>query len=240
MKNQDKFAFVTGSAKGLGRLMALALAEDGYNLLVHYYQSENEAKETVEQIKRLGRKAFLLQADLSKAEEVALMFDKIQENAWVLEVFVQNVGNYLNKNILEISFGEWREIMDTNLAATFYCNQLACKLMIPQGYGRVINIGFSPVGSLNAQPEITPYYIAKTGVLILTKSLAKELAGTGVTVNLVSPGVLETSIEQPIHEIPMGRLAALEEMLRVLRFLVAKESDYLTGTNIDVAGGWRL
>jgi len=108
------------------------------------------------------------------------------------------------------------------------------------GSGRIINIGFANLGRMGAKKMIAPYYIAKNGVLIITQTLAAELADKGITVNMVSPGVLETSISKPIHEIPVGRLATLEETVRTVLFLTDPKSDYITGANLDIAGGWRL
>ncbi len=240
MSKTDKYAFVTGSSDGLGRALAICLAKAGYHLIIHYKESEEEALTVVKEIEALDRKAFALKGDLTDPHQVNKLFQKVEQLDISLEVFVQNVGNYLKKNILDLSFEEWTEIVNSNLNATFYCNKRAADIMMQKGYGRIVNIGFASLGSLAAKPMITPYYIAKTGVLILTKSLGAELADKGITVNMISPGVLETSISKPVHEIPMGRLARLEEMERALLFLVDSKSEYITGVNLDIAGGWRL
>jgi len=235
-----KYALITGSAKGLGRALALALAKQGYNIILHYLNSRTDADQTAETIRAEGVECICLQADLSNGKEVVKLFDTIRDKGLSLEIMIQNVGNYLKKHILDTSFEEWNDIINSNLNATFYSNQLAAKLMKSNGKGRIINVGFANIGRAGSKPLIAPYYIAKTGILTLTQTLAAELAGDGITVNMVSPGVLETSISKPVHEIPTGRLATLEETVRAILFLISEDSDYITGTNLDIAGGWRL
>lgn len=241
MNSNAKYALITGSAKGLGRMLALALARKGYHIIIHYLYSQQDAEQTASDIaNETGVNCFCLKADVRDAKQVAQLFETIKAKRITLEIFVQNVGNYLKKNILETSVEEWNEIINSNLNATFYCNQQAAELMVGNNSGRIINIGFANLGRNGAKKMIAPYYIAKTGVLILTQTLAAELADKGITVNMVSPGVLETSISKPIHEIPMGRLATVEETVRAILFLTDEKSNYITGANLDVAGGWRL
>ena len=241
MNNTPKYALVTGSAKGFGRATALALAKEGYSIIIHYLNSQQEAEQTVADISaQTDVDCFAVKADLRDYKAVESLFAMIDERKIHLEILVQNVGNYLKKNVLQIELEEWNAIINSNLNATFYCNRLAAQAMIPNQNGRIINIGFANLGHFTAQKMITPYYIAKNGVLSLTKSLAAELADKGITVNMISPGVLETSVSKPIHEIPAGRLATLEETIRAILFIAAPESSYITGVNIDVAGGWRL
>lgn len=242
MKNSNsKYAMITGSTSGLGKEIALALAQQGYHIIIHYLNSKEHAEKTVGEIsKETGVDCFSIQADLRYPNQVVALFDEIKAKGITLEIFVQNVGNYLKKDILETEFDEWNEIINSNLNATFYCNQLVAKMMIANKSGRIINIGFANLGQVTAKKMIAPYYIAKNGVLVITKTLAAELAGDGITVNMVSPGVLETSISKPVHEIPVGRLATLEETVRAVLFLTSEDSNYITGANLDIAGGWRL
>jgi 3-oxoacyl-[acyl-carrier protein] reductase len=151
---------------------------------------------------------------------------------------VNNVGDYLYKPIEEVSLEEWRWILDTNLTATFLLTQKVLPLMVEQGYGRIVNLGYAGASNLLARPHITPYAIAKTGVVLYTKAIAKRFATAGITANVVAPGVAENSISKPIQEIPMGRLALLEEIARAVLFFV--HEPYLTGQVLEVAGGWNL
>jgi len=151
---------------------------------------------------------------------------------------VNNVGDYLYKPIEEVSLEEWRWILDTNLTATFLLTQRVLPLMVAQGFGRIVNLGYAGAGNLLARTHITPYVIAKTGVILYTKAIAKRFAASGITANVVAPGVAENSVSKPLHEIPMGRLALLQEIAQAVLFFVREP--YLTGQVLEVAGGWNL
>ncbi|MCS6820484.1 MAG: SDR family NAD(P)-dependent oxidoreductase [Microscillaceae bacterium] len=233
-------ALVTGSARGLGKAMIEYLAQQGYEVIIHYAQSYQEARALKEKLQTEGKKAHCIQADLSQPAQVQAMFHCIKNEIGELDVLVNNVGNYLKKNIQEISPTEWQSIINTNLHSTFYCCREAIQVMKSKKRGKIVNIGFSMVGQFTAQPNITPYLIAKTGVWLLTKALAKELAPYNVQVNMLSPGVLENSLSQPLHEIPSGRVGTFAEFNHALNFLLSPQSNYITGTHLEVAGGWRL
>jgi 3-oxoacyl-[acyl-carrier protein] reductase len=238
----QKIALVTGASKGLGRAIAVTLAQQGYTVIVHYFNSQAEAKATLQEIQALApnTNSMIWQANLDEKTDIEKMFAMVHHIFGRLDILVNNVGNYLKKNILELSFDEWQSIMNNNLSTVFYTSQLAIPLMKIHNFGRIINIGFASVGQIKAETMITPYFIAKTGVLLLTKALAKEVAKDHINVHLISPGVLENSLSKPIHEIPKGRTATFDEFCQVLLMLISDESSYLTGTHIEVAGGWRL
>jgi 3-oxoacyl-[acyl-carrier protein] reductase len=231
-----KAALVTGSAKGIGRAIVLALAERGFDVAVHYRNSEAEAEQTRLEAGQLGVQAIKLQADITQPLEAQQLVDKAVENLGGLGVLVNNVGDYLKKPIDQFSPDEWRAMLDSNLNAPFYLSQTALGYM-NQG-GRIINIGFAGAQNLVARPDITAYTIAKTGLIVYTKSLAVQVAAKGITVNLVAPGVAENSISKPLAEIPAGRLAQLEELARAVLFFV--DNPYLTGQVVEVAGGFNL
>ncbi|MCX7803494.1 MAG: SDR family oxidoreductase, partial [Meiothermus ruber] len=157
-----------------------------------------------------------------------------------LQVLVNNVGNYLKKPIEATTPEEWQAMLDSNLNAPFYLTQAALPYLSQTGYGRVVNIGFAGAQNLLARPEITPYVIAKTGLILYSKALAQRLAPRGITVNVVAPGVAENSVSKPLNEIPMGRLAHLEELARAVLFFVDEQSSYITGQVMEVSGGWNL
>jgi len=233
-------ALITGAAKGLGNYLARHLALQGYFVLIHYHQSQQEAVALRDEIAAAGGQAEVLQANLNQGSEVKAMFVKITQQWGRLDVLINNVGNYLKKSLDTISFEEWDSILHNNLNTAFYCTQSAIPLMQKHQYGRIFFTGFAEVGKLTAQPLVTPYFIAKTGLLVLAKSYAKVLAKDNINVHMVSPGVLENSLSQPIDEIPKGRMATLEEFASVIDFLLSDKAGYLTGTHIEVAGGWRL
>lgn len=236
----SKVALVTGSAKGIGRAILLALAEKGFDVAVHYRQSETEAERTRQEAQALGVRAIKVAADVTQAQEAQRLIHSVAEQLGGLQVLVNNVGDYLKKPLETLTPEEWHRMLDSNLNAPFYLTQAALPYLSATGYGRVINLGFAGAQNLLARPEITPYVIAKTGLVIYSKSLAKSLAAKGVTVNVVSPGVAENSVSKPLNEIPIGRLARLEELAKAVLFLVDESSAYLTGQVLEVAGGWNL
>lgn len=234
-------AIVTGSAKGIGKSFLLALAEDGYDVVVHYLNSKSEAEEVAKQAESFGVKALVKQADITKADEA----EKLVQNSFAelgsLDVLINNVGNYVFAPLTDFKLDDWHEMFDSNLHSTFYTCQTAIPLMKenPNG-GRIINIGYAGSEKLVARPSIAAYGIAKTGVILYSKSLAKVEAKNGITVNIISPGVIENSITKPIEEIPMKRLGYLDEMVGAMRYFISDEAAYITGVTIEVAGGWNL
>lgn len=235
-----KTALVTGAAKGIGRAIALTLAQQGFDVAVHYHRSETAAQQTVQDLRAHQVQAISLPADVSQPQAVQTLVDTVADKLGGLSVVVNNVGNYFKKPIDEMTIAEWHEILDTNLNATFYVTQAALPHLKAAGWGRIINLGFAGAQNLVVRTQITPYAIAKTGVILYTKALAKQLASYQITANVVAPGVVETSVSQPVTQIPMGRMATVAEVARVIDFLVAPEAGYYTGQVIEVAGGWNL
>ncbi len=233
-------ALVTGSAKGAGRAMLLALAEDGYDVAVHYLTSGAEAADTAQRARSSGVEAAQFRADITSEAEATGLVDAVVERFGRLDVLVNNVGNYHKGPLAELTAATWREMIASNLDAVFYLCQRALPHLRAAGMGRVVNLGFAGAEILKARPAIAPYAIAKTGVILYSKALAVTEAEHGVTVNVISPGVLETSVSQPVDKIPMGRLGTLDELVGALRYLLSPEAAYVTGVNIELAGGWNL
>lgn len=234
-------ALVTGSAKGIGKAFLLALAEDGYNVVVHYLNSQTEAKEVAKKAESFGVKAIVKQADITKAEEAEKLVKDSFAELGGLDVLINNVGNYVFAPLADFSLNDWHEMFDSNLHSTFYTCQTAIPLMRENPNGtRIINIGYAGSEKLVARPSIAAYGIAKTGVILYSKALAKTEAKHGITVNVISPGVIENSITKPVEEIPMKRLGYLDEMVGAMRYLISKEAAYITGITLEVSGGWNL
>lgn len=235
-----KKALVTGAAKGIGRAIVLDLASKGFDVVIHYNRSQEDAQEVSELAATHNVKALTLQADLTNAEEVGVLVETAAQKLSGISVIVNNVGNYLKKPIDEVSTQEWHYILNTNLNATFYVTQAALPHLKAASWGRIVNVGFAGAQDLIARPLIAPYVIAKTGIILYSKALAKQLAKDNITVNVVSPGVMENSVSKPLEEIPISRTATLDEFVRAVNFFVEPESDYLTGQVVEVAGGWNL
>jgi len=234
-------ALVTGSAKGIGKAFLLALAEDGYDVVVHYLNSQTEADDVATQAKSFGVKAIVKQADITKANEAEkLIIDSVAELGR-LDVLINNVGNYVYAPLTDFKLEDWHEMFDSNLHSTFYTCQTAVALMREsQTGGRIINIGYAGSEKLVARPSIAAYGIAKTGVILYSKSLAKVEAKNNITVNVISPGVIENSVTKPLEQIPMNRLGYLDEMVGAMRYFLSEEAAYTTGVTIEVSGGWNL
>ena len=233
-------ALVTGGARGIGRAIALELARAGCDVAVHYRKSHEEARAVVAEIRRLGQKALAVRGDLTDASEAVGVVRAARRGLGGLEVMVNNVGDYLYKPIEAVTPEEWLAILDSNLNSAFFLTQAALPYLRQTGWGRVVFLGYASSGQITAKTHITPYFVAKTGVVLYAKALARRLAGEGITVNVVSPGVAENSVTKPLDELPMGRPATLSEVARAVLFFVRKDSDYLTGQVLEVSGGWNL
>lgn len=234
-------ALVTGAARGIGRGLAVALAAEGYAVAVHYRGSEGDARETARQCREAGAEAETFQADLTVPQQARGLV-RAAHAAFTgpgLAVLVNNVGNYVQKPLLETTDADWAEMLGSNLLSTAATCQEAAPLMRAAGYGRIVNLGYAGARDLRARPGITPYVIAKAGVLAFSRALATTLAGSGVSVNVVSPGILETSVAQPLRAVPAGRPGTVAELVDAALYFV-RASDYVTGQEIEVAGGWNL
>jgi 3-oxoacyl-[acyl-carrier protein] reductase len=232
-------ALVTGSAKGIGKAILLKLAQHGYDVAVHYRSSQAEAQLVAHEASSHGVKTTLLQADVTNANEAQTLVQRAHDAFGRLDVLVNNVGNYHKGPLHELSIENWHEMLDSNLNAVFYTCQAAVPLMQENG-GRIINIGFAGIENLTARPRSVAYVIAKTGVLLYSKALAKSEAANNITVNVVSPGVIENSVSQPVEDIPVQRVGTFDELVSAVMYFLSPEARYVTGTNIQVAGGWNL
>ena len=233
-----KTALVTGAAKGIGRAIALKLAREGYSIALHYRASSDEAFAVKLEIEALGVRAVTLSADLRDSSEAQTLVSSAHEQLGGLGVLVNNVGNYVRKPLAELTVIDWHEMLDSNLNAAFYTCHAALPIMRAQGYGRIVNLGFAGTQNLIARPNILPYTIAKTGIILLTKAIAQSEAAHGITSNVVAPGVIENSISKPLELIPLQRLGTVEELSDAVWGFV--NSSYQTGQVLEVAGGFNL
>ena len=234
-----KVAVVTGAARGIGRGVALALAREGFDVLVHHHTSRPDAEETARLCAAEGARTDLFAADLKDAAQAIALIERARTELGGPHVLVNVVGNYVQRSWLDTSPEEWQEMLQSNLTATFYTCRAAVPHMRAAGWGRIVNFGYAGAEHLLARPGIAPYAIAKSGVIALTRAIARTEAGRGISANVVSPGVIETSVSQPVNSIPAGRLGTIEEVAgAVLTYVLG--SDYITGQVTEVAGGWNL
>lgn len=237
---QRKTALVTGSSAGIGRAIAEMLAQEGFDVVIHYRTSGARAEETAQFLaQRYGVRTTTLAADLTDPQQATALVEAADQAFDGLGVLVNNVGNFVFKPLIETSFEEWRDMLDSNLSAAFYTCKAAIPKMRAAGYGRIINLGYAGAQNLISRPQVVPYTIAKTGILVLTRTLAATEIEHGISVNIIAPGVIENSVIKPVHEIPAGRVGTLDEIAQAARFLVTS-SAYITGQVVEVAGGWGL
>lgn len=234
-------ALVTGAAQRTGRALALALAQAGADVAVHYRSSRDDAEAVVAEIEALGRRAVVVQADLSCAEQAERAVQEAQAALGPIDTVVNNVGAIVWKNLDEITPEDWQTCLDGTVTATFHTCRAALPSMRTAGFGRIVNILDADADALAPVVFATPYKIGKTGALVLTKSLAKNEARHGITVNALSPGVLEDSEKQvPLERIPAGRPGTYEDLANALLFLVGPQAGYLNGANLKVSGGYLI
>lgn len=232
-------ALVTGANRGVGRSLALLLAELGHDVVVNYRSQREEAEQVAAEARAFGVRAWALQADVTDSGQAAALVSRSEQLTGGLQVLVNNVGNYHHGPLVTLDAETFRDMLDSNLMSCFHTCQAAAPLMAARGSGRIINLGYAGAQNLVARPGIVAYGIAKTGVILYSKALARVHAGAGVTVNVVSPGVLENSdTTPPLSDIPAGRLGTLDELAGAVRYLVSDAAAYVTGVTIEVAGGW--
>lgn len=233
-------ALVTGSASGIGRGIALELARLGHDVAIHYRRSRAEAESTRSEAEAHGVRAVALPADLTDRGAAAALVEEAHARLGPLRILVNNVGNYVHTPLDELTLEQWDDVLATNLDATFATCRAAIPLMRAAGGGRIVNLGYAGAQNLVARPGLVAYAVAKTGVVLLTKAIARAEAAHGITANVVAPGVIETSATKPLAEIPMGRAGRIDEVAAAVRYFVSDEAAYVTGQVLEVAGGWNV
>lgn len=239
-----KVALVTGASRGIGRAIALTLAEAGADVAINYSGNEAKAMEVVAEVEKLGRKAIAIKANVANAQEVEDMVNQVLDSFGKLDILVNNAGITRDNLIMRMKEEDWDAVIDTNLKGVFNCIKAVTRPMMKQRSGRIINI--SSVVAVAGNPGQANYTAAKAGVIGLTKTTAKELASRGITVNAIAPGFIETDMTDVLSEnvrsemmkaIPLGRLGKPEDVAKAVRFLASPDADYITGQLLHVDGG---
>lgn len=234
----DRIALVTGGAKGLGRALCLSLADCGASVAVHYHSSDVAASETAADARERGAPtAATVQGDVTNPDGVDDIFDAAEAELGTVDVLVNNVGDFAPAHWEDVDFETWNRVLHTNLTGTYLCSKRALDGMRAQQWGRIVNVGYASAEKGLVSPKNFPYFVAKQGVLMFTRMLAADTQDDGITVNAVSPYVVETSDEFP-EEAPRGRWASTDDIAQAVRFFCDEESDYISGENVEVDGGW--
>jgi NAD(P)-dependent dehydrogenase (short-subunit alcohol dehydrogenase family) len=232
-----KIALVTGAERNLGRAIGIDLARQGAQVAVHYYKSKEAAKKTLREVEKYTR-GHLVRADLKRENEVISLFHRVnQALGGSVDILVNLIGNFIYKPIEKVSFLQFRDCIESNLYSVFLCCRRVFPAMQKKKWGRIVNFGCVGAETLTVRKKTTPYFIAKTGVIMLTKVLAYAYAKDGITINCVSPGILTTSKVK--LKTPTGKKANFEDIINVINFLLKEKSRYINGANVEVAGGWR-
>lgn len=241
---EGKIALVTGASRGIGRAIARTLAGYGADVAVNYCGSREKAQEVADEITAIGRRAMIVQADISSQEECERMFKEVADQLGVPDILVNNAGITRDNLAMRMSEEEFDQVLDTNLKGTFFCMKLAAKQMLRKRYGRIISL--SSIVGLHGNAGQINYSAAKAGVVGMTKSLAKELASRGITVNAVAPGYVETDMTAVLTDaqkaammtqIPLGRIGQPQDIAEAVAFLASDKAAYITGQVISVDGG---
>lgn len=242
---QEMTVLITGGSRGIGAAIAKRFAKEGYQIVIHYLNSHEQANETARECIALGAKVLTISADLSSKEQLIRMKEKLDSMNVLPDIIVNNGGVSHYGMLSDVLEEQWDYVMNVNLKGMFICSQLFMPHMIAQKYGRIINVS-SVWGMTGAACEVL-YSTTKGGMNAFTKALAKELAPSGVTVNAVAPGVVQTDMmngfdaeekEALEQEIPIGRFGSTDEIASLIYFLSLPESSYITGQIISPNGGW--
>ncbi len=236
---EQPVAMVTGGALRLGRHLCEYLAGRGFRLVIGYRNSKTDAETLQTAIREAGGEARPARVDVGSKASVAELFESIDAHEGRLDLLINNVGNYNPQPVEDLVPEHWDATLQANLSGAFYCCYHALQRL---GNGsQIINIGNAGVEHMPADVLGLDYHVSKTGLLVVTRSLARVYASRGIRVNMVSPGMLVNSIDFPDDieaEVPIGRGGALEDIAQAVGYLL--DADYVTGVNIDVAGGYRL
>ena len=240
MQLKDKIAVVTGASRGIGRAIAIALAQEGARVVVNYVGNEEKAQETVAQ----APGSVAMKFDVANRDEVDAAFDRVKTELGGLHVLVNNAGISKDGLMLRFKDEDWAQTLATNLTGAFHCARAGAKMMTKQRWGRIINIS-SVVGESGNAGQVA-YASAKAGMIGLTKSLAKELASRSITVNAVTPGFIETDMTSALNEqqragileeIPLGAIGTADDVAHAVAFLATDRARYITGHVLAVNGG---
>ncbi|MCK6220122.1 3-oxoacyl-[acyl-carrier-protein] reductase [Staphylococcus capitis] len=240
----SKSALVTGASRGIGRSIALQLAEEGYNVAVNYAGSKDKAEAVVEEIKAKGVDSFAIQANVANGDEVKAMIKEVVSQFGSVDVLVNNAGITRDNLLMRMKEQEWDDVIDTNLKGVFNCIQKVTPQMLRQRGGAIINLS-SVVGAVG-NPGQANYVATKAGVVGLTKSSARELASRGITANAVAPGFIVSDMtdalsdelkDQMLEQIPLARFGEDTDIANTVAFLASDKAKYITGQTIHVNGG---
>lgn len=244
MHLKDKVAIVTGASRGIGRAIAVSLAQSGAKVVCNYIGSLEQAQETLDAVKAVGGEGILIMGDVSNSDDVAEMVKTVQESFGQIDILVNNAGITKDNLLMRIKEEDWDDVLNINLKGTFLMTKAVSRIMMKQKAGRIINI--TSVVGMTGNIGQANYSASKAGVIGFTKTCAKEFASRGIAVNAIAPGFINTNMtanlpdaikEEMVRNIPLGRMAEPEEVANAVVFLASDLASYITGQVLAVDGG---
>lgn len=240
----EQVAIIPGGAKGIGRAVAYDLASRGWAVALSYRTSAKEADTTAREIERLGGKALAIACDVSRPEAARRFVQEVERQWDCIDALIHCAGPYHRIKLFEETPAGWEDMFAGNLHSLFYMAQAVSPGMIARKRGRIVTFSMANADRMVAQPDVTAHYIAKAGVLMLTRTLAKLLAPHGITANAISPGFIDSGSAPP-HElagmtkhIPAGYVGQVSDTTAAVRYLLSEEARYVNGANIQISGAW--
>ena len=247
MIDEGRVAVVTGGGRGIGRAIAARFAEEGANVVISYRSNDAAAEETAQKVRDAGAKCEIFKGDVASPEDVQALFAGVSDAFGRVDILVNNAGITRDNLMMRMKEDEFDEVLRTNLKGTYLCTRAALRPMVRARWGRIVNVG-SVVGLVGNAGQAN-YAASKAGIIGFTKSVAREVAQRGITVNAVAPGYVETELtgglpegvkEQILAQVPSGRFGEPEEVAEVVAFLSGEGAGYITGQTIAVDGGMTM
>ena len=241
---EERVALITGGVRGIGRAIAIQLAAEGWAIATCYRHSEEDAKSLHEELRVSGRRSIIERVDVSQVKEADRLVRLVLDEWGQIDALINCAGPYHRVALLDESIEGWHEMFDNNLHPVFYMCRAVAEAMKQRRVGRIVNFSMANADQHTGQPFVTAHYIAKAGVLILTRSFAKVLAPFGITVNAISPGFIDSGsapgeeLAKMVKTIPAGYLGSTDDAVGAVRFLLSDQARYVNGANIHLSGAW--
>ena len=242
--NDQRVALVTGGAKGIGRAVALDLASQGWAVVICYRTSAKEAAEVIDTVEKNGATGLAVECDVSNPDAARNLVERTRQEFGRVDALINGAGPYHRVSLLKETNDGWHSMFDNNLHPVFYLTQAVIPIMKEQQWGRIVSFSMANAEQLIAQPQLTAHYIAKVGLLALSRSFAKLIAPDGITMNCVSPGFIDSGssskveLEKMVKSIPAGYVGSVDDAVGAVRYLLSDQARYVNGTNIQLSGAW--
>ena len=242
----NRVALITGGARGIGRAVALDLADEGWSVAICYRTSGEEANEVIEAARQKNARALAFECDVSNPAAAAVLVQKVQNEWGRVDALINGAGPYHRVSLLQETNEGWHSMFDNNLHPVFYLSQAVIPVMREQQWGRIVCFSMANAEQLIAQPQLTAHYISKVGLIALARSFARLVAPYGITMNCVAPGFIDSGsapkeeLAAMVKRIPAGYVGSTQDAVGVVRFLLSEEARYITGANIHLSGAWGI